>query len=177
MSIASPFDLLQALDRRCRKNSAGLPMATEEENVWMGIGFSLEGVNLVARMDDVSEILAPPETIRVPGVRQWIRGLANVRGTLMPVIDLKRFLMGRGVASAKDSRVLIINKSGLDAALLVDQVHGMRRFKEDEMQQEAEVELAQLKEYLSGCFESNDQQWNVFSMEKLVADEKFLQAV
>ena len=75
------------------------------------------------------------------------------------------------------SRVLIINKSGLDAALLVDQVHGMRRFKEDDLQQEAHVELGHLNDYLNGRFESNDQQWNVFSMEKLVTDEKFLLAV
>lgn len=177
MSIASPFELLQALDRRCRKNSAGLPAATEDENVWMGIGFSLEGVSLVARMDEVSEILTPPETIRVPGVKQWIKGLANIRGSLMPVIDLKRFLMDRGAASAKDNRVLVINKSGLDAALLVDQVYGMRRFKQDDMQRENNVELGHLGEYLNGCFESNDQQWNVFSMEKLIADEKFLLVV
>ena len=177
MAIASPFELLQTLDRRCRKNSAGLPVATEEENIWMGIGFSLDGISMVARMDEVSEILAPPETIRVPGVRQWVRGLANVRGSLMPVIDLKRFLTDRGAASAKDSRVLIINKSGLDAALLVDQVHGMRRFKQDEMQDEASVDLGDLNKYLSGRFESNDQQWNIFSMEKLVADEKFLLVV
>ena len=177
MPIASPFELVQTLDRRCRKNSAGLPVATEEENVWMGIGFSLEGVSLVARMDEVSEILAPPETIRVPGVRQWVRGLANVRGSLMPVIDLKRFLMDRGAGSAKDSRVLIINKSGLDAALLVDQVHGMRRFKQDDLQEGNNLELGHLNEYVTGRFESNDQQWNIFSMEKLVADEKFLLVV
>ncbi len=143
----------------------------------MGIGFSLEGVSLVARMDEVSEILTPPETIRVPGVRQWVRGLANVRGSLMPVIDLKRFLMDRGSASAKESRVLIINKSGLDAALLVDQVHGMRRYKQDEIQDRADLGLGHLNDYLNGRFESNDQQWNIFSMEKLVDDEKFLLVV
>ena len=143
----------------------------------MGIGFSLDGVSLVARMDEVSEILAPPETIRVPGVRQWIKGLANVRGSLMPVIDLKRFLLGRGAAPAKDSRVLIINKAGLDAALLVDQVHGMRRFKQDELQDKVTVELGHLQDYLTGQFDSKGQLWNVFSMEKLVADEKFLLVV
>ncbi len=152
-------------------------MATEEEDVWMGIGFSLEGVSLVARMDEVSEILAPPETIRVPGVRQWVKGLANVRGSLMPVIDLKRFMLDRGAGPAKDSRVLIINRSGLDAALLVDQVHGMRRFKQGDMKDEVTVDLGHLQNYLTGRFDSNDQQWNIFSMDKLVADEKFLLVV
>ena len=53
----------------------------------------------------------------------------------------------------------------------------MRRFKQDDLQEDANGELGHLNDYLSGRFESNDQQWNVFGMEKLVADEKFLLVV
>ena len=50
---------------------------------------------LLAKMDDVSEILPPPETIRVPGVTHWVNGLANIRGSLMPILDMNGFLYGQ----------------------------------------------------------------------------------
>jgi len=69
MSIASPYELLKQLDARCRKNSSGLPVASGVTEDWLGIGFAIGDLPLLAKMDDVSEILPIPATIRVPGVK------------------------------------------------------------------------------------------------------------
>ncbi|MGD8840715.1 MAG: chemotaxis protein CheW, partial [Gammaproteobacteria bacterium] len=63
MPISSPFETLRELDRRCRTNSCGLPVASGVIDDWLGIGFSINGIPLIAKMDDVSEILPPPEMI------------------------------------------------------------------------------------------------------------------
>ncbi|MCK4709471.1 MAG: chemotaxis protein CheW, partial [Gammaproteobacteria bacterium] len=74
MGTNSPFAVLQEYDQRCRANALGLPVGEIVEDDWVGIGFSLNGKQLVAKMDDVTEILPPPETIRVPGVQAWVKG-------------------------------------------------------------------------------------------------------
>ena len=174
MSVSSPFDLLTRLDARWRYNSCGLPVAKEVIDDWIGIGFSINGIPLLAKMDDVSEILPPPETIRVPGVAHWVKGLANIRGSLMPILDMKGFLYGKPGKIDNESRILIINKLGVVAGLLVDEVYGLRRFKPEEHQPDINQEVGSIGEYLAGIFVEQSRRWNVFSVEKLAGTEHFL---
>lgn len=177
MQITSPFETLRELDRRCRENSSGLPVASGIIDDWLGIGFSIHGVALIARMDDVSEILPPPEMIRVPGAVDWVRGLANIRGNLMPILDMNGFLYDEATEFRKQTRILIINKLGVIAGLLVDEVFGLRRFKPEELQQEIDQDTGSLSAYLAGIFDDQVRRWNVFSVEKLARDEPFLRVV
>ena len=177
MSIASPYELLKQLDRRCRQNSSGLPVARGVIEDWLGIGFAINEVPLLVRMDEVEEILPMPETIRVPGVKGWVIGLANIRGNLMPVLDMNAYLSGHPTELRKQSRVLIIQHQGVLAALLVDEVFGLRRFKPEEHLKENGPDLGVLATYLSGTFVDQVRRWNVFSVEKLTGDEPFLRVV
>lgn len=166
--------MLSSLDQRCRTNSSGFPVARAVLDEWIGIGFTINNIPLLAKMDDISEILPPPETIRIPGVMHWVTGLANIRGNLMPVLDMNDFLYGKATEIRKQSRILIINKKGLIAALLVDEVYGLRRFKADEHQQVVKPDAGSIGEYLAGNFVDQVRRWDVFSVEKLVKAEKFL---
>jgi twitching motility protein PilI len=177
MSTTSPFELLLKLDTRWRNNSSGLPVATEVIDDWIGIGFAINEMPLLAKMDEVSEILPPPQTIRIPGVTHWVRGLANIRGSLMPVLDMNGFLYGKPTRVRKESRVLIINKLGVVAGLLVDEVYGLKRFKPEEHQQDINQEAGSINEYLAGTFVDQVRRWSVFSVEKLARTEHFLRVV
>ena len=177
MPITSPFELLNKLDARFRKNSSGLPVSKAVVDDWIGIGFAINNIPLIAKMDDVSEILPPPETIRVPGVAPWVKGLANIRGNLMPVLDMNGYLYGKPTNVRKESRILIINKLGIVAGLLVDEVYGLRRFKPEEHQKQIKEDVGSVGEYLAGTFADQVRLWNVFSVEKLARAEQFLRVV
>jgi twitching motility protein PilI len=177
MGASTPFEILQEIDQRCRSNLKGLPTGTKVVDDWVGIGFMLNGKKLVARMSDIAEILPPPETIRVPGVLGWVKGLANVRGTLLPILDMNVFLQCAKKKLGPESRVLIINKHNVVAGLLVEEVFGLRRFKPD-MEKATEVtDMGLLEPYLNGVFSDEESQWNIFSIEKLVDHEHFLKVV
>jgi twitching motility protein PilI len=177
MSIASPYELLKQLDARCRQNSSGLPVDRGVVEDWLGIGFALNDIPLLLRMDEVEEILPMPETIRVPGVKGWVIGLANIRGNLMPVLDMNAYLSGHATQLRKQSRVLVINNQAIVAALLVDEVFGLRRFKPEDRRDESTPDLGTLGQYLSGIFIDQVRRWNIFSVEKLTADEPFIRVV
>ena len=169
--------MLQSLDERCRANASGLPVNRKVSDDWIGIGFSLNGIDLLAKMDEVSEILPPPQTIRVPGVKHWVLGLANIRGSLMPVLDMNAYLFGEATLVKKQSRVLIINLMGVAAGLLVEEVYGLRRFKPEDHLNEADTRASAVKEYLNGIFVDQVRKWNVFSVEKLVKTDQFIRVV
>jgi hypothetical protein len=74
MSITSPFELLSKLDSRFRRNSSGLPVAKAVITDWIGIGFSINELPLLAKMDDVSEILPTTDDSSTGGnpLGKWV---------------------------------------------------------------------------------------------------------
>ncbi len=85
-----PFDLLVEMERRSKAALAGELGADVDVQEWVGIGFRLGAERFIVGRDEVREVLMVPSTVtRVPGAKTWIRGLANVRGHLLPVVDLR----------------------------------------------------------------------------------------
>lgn len=179
--MSAAFDNLSQLQTLCQEKAVGLPTKVKVEDDWVGIGFSTNAVNCIARMTEVTEILPVPETIRVPGVKSWVKGLANIRGALMPILDLKGYLIGGDTVLNKKSRILVVNKSGVLAGIVVEEVFGLRRFKEGTQKSSKskveEIHSMNMDDYITGEFNENSEHWNIFSMSSLVTTEKFLRVV
>jgi twitching motility protein PilI len=80
-----PFDLLRELERRSKAAMAGA--AGDDINVeeWVGVGFRIDEDRFIVARPEIREVLMVPSSVtRVPGSRTWIRGLANIRGHLLP---------------------------------------------------------------------------------------------
>ncbi len=82
-------------------------------------------------MSVTGEIVALPEIAPVPWTKPWYRGLANVRGRLVGVIDLM-MLSGRAPMAPEQSLQLIVFGDVLkvNAALLVTRAFGLRNLKD-----------------------------------------------
>ncbi|MFF7706402.1 chemotaxis protein CheW [Pseudomonas sp. NPDC007930] len=122
------FELLLEIDRRCRAHAAALPSQDARLQSWSGIGFRLASSWFVAPMAEVVEVLPEPRLTRVPGVHPWVRGVANLRGRLLPVLDLCGFFGIERSSVRKQRRVLVIDHDELFTGLLVDEVPGLQHF-------------------------------------------------
>src|SRR5687768_18608043 len=86
-----PFDLLKELERLARTALTGQGRDAASEREWVGVAFRLGSENFLVAREETREVLGFPSVLtRVPGAKGWIRGVANVRGTLLPVVDLDR---------------------------------------------------------------------------------------
>ena len=170
----SPFALLQDIAKRCRSHAAELPSRVEAVENWRGVGFILGGKRFVAPMSDVSEILTPPKLTQVPGVKHWVQGVANVRGRLVPVMDLAAFL-GERATPGRNKRALIIEKGDLLNGLIVDAVLGMQYFPLESKQDQVDLDIPeQAQAYVSGAFERDSELWPVFSFDQLINDQNYM---
>src|ERR1700759_2848721 len=88
----SPFEALATFEKRSLAHTAGLPEQIEAPGLWRGIGFRVGVRYFVSVIAEVNEILTPPLLTQVPGTRRWLLGVANVRGNLVPAIDLRDFI-------------------------------------------------------------------------------------
>jgi twitching motility protein PilI len=173
-SQIEPILLLQDIDQRSREHAQGLPQQIEVKSTWDGVGFRLGNLRLVAPLDDVLEIFPYPRLTRVPGAKNWLKGIANVRGTLLPINDLVGFL-GLGTAElGRQARVMVVRHKAIMVGLVVDEVLGMRHFPEEERTEEMPSVDEQVSRYLHGAFRQEGRLWGVFSMQTLVESTDFV---
>lgn len=172
--MKEPIDLLLDYEQRLAAAGARLPEQEEVRDRWSGIGFRVGSERFVASMDEVREVLDPPTCTRVPGTASWFLGVANVRGTLVPVMDLHGFVTGGRVAQSRQSRALMYHREGIAAAFRVDDVLGMKRFYLEEQAPVATGAEA-LAPYVSGGFRRLNEEWPVLSLSDFVASRDFLE--
>lgn len=172
---ANPVAILAEIEQRARANAPGLPQQEDIREQWSGIGFRLGEQWMLAPLDEVTELLTLPSMTRVPGAKAWVLGIANVRGNLLPIMDLNGYLFGRRTVVGKRSRVLVINHRGVFAGLLVDDVTGLRHFEADSRMTERPDSDLETQPYLERGFELDGRAWPVFSMRKLAESPLFMQ--
>lgn len=173
---AKGFIKLLEIAERSRQRAVGLPADGQAIEHWSGIGFSLGGQNFLAAMGEVSEVLAVPRYTHVPGVKSWMKGIANVRGRLLPITDLLAYFNRSSDVQEHRRRLLVIDQAELFTGLVVDDVLGMQHFPVQDYAPEAPGVIAELQPYVLGAFRRGDTYWAVFSLSRLVEDPQFLQA-
>jgi len=174
--VEQPFELLQEMELRSRAAHEG-EGAGSMPSEWVGVGFRIGDEQFVANREQVREVLMLPDTMtRVPGANRWMLGIANLRGHLLPLVDLK-LLLGSGRTSLRrTTRVISINHREVPAGLVVDEVLGFRRFADHEFANEAQETIVRCDRFLAGVYQRGEESWPVFNLFDLVKSNVFLQA-
>jgi twitching motility protein PilI len=171
-----PFAALVDLAQRSMQFAHGLPAQVDIKPHWTGVGFTLGGRRFAAPMSEVAEMLSVPNATRLPGVKPWVRGVANVRGRLLPLFDLEAFFGGQLAGNRKRHRVLVLELGDLYTGLIVSEVHGMQHFPVDSFHNNLAEELAPMRPFLAGAYRLRDLDWTVFSPFRLARDARFFNA-
>jgi len=168
------FQALLDLAHQSRSSAKGLPSQVDITPHWSGIGFELLGQLFVAPMGEVAELLEVPSATRLPGVKGWVKGVANVRGRLLPLYDLAGYFGESLSGQRKQYRILVLEKGDIYAGLLVDKVFGMQHMPVDCFTREHNFQHQACESYTDGCYQHNGSEWMVFSPERLTEDGSFL---
>jgi chemotaxis signal transduction protein len=75
-------------------------------------------------MASVAEVGRAPAVTRVPGVPPWLAGVANWRGRILPVLDLRTLLGADGDDGHERRRLLVLASGSIVVGMLVDSVDG-----------------------------------------------------
>jgi twitching motility protein PilI len=168
-----PLALLQQMQDHSRRTAPGLPEQVQAAPLWSGLGFRVADLQLVTPLDHVSEVLPCPPVTLVPGTKRWLKGIANVRGTLVTVVDLPEFFGKVPVRLDDRSRLLILNSPGLSTALLVNEVVGLRHFDEEQETQDITGLDDPAMAHVGSAFLRDNVLWGVFDMNSLTESEAF----
>jgi purine-binding chemotaxis protein CheW len=100
----------------------------ERQIVALHLGEEAYGIDIAA----IHSILTPQPITVMPNVPACVRGVMNLRGKIMPVLDLRtRFGLPPLTADAqKSARIVVVESEGLTAGLVVDSVSEVLRLPE-----------------------------------------------
>jgi twitching motility protein PilI len=176
LQLAGPFEILADYERRSLAHVAGLPEQIDAPGLWRGIGFRVGPHHLVSSISEVNEILTMPALTVVPGTQHWMLGVANVRGNLVALIDLRHYIEGTRTVMTDSTRVLVVRQHGGSVGLLVDEVLGQRSFSDEQRANALGEDDPRYARYVGEKVQLGDILWGLFSMSALVRSAEFQQA-
>ena len=93
--------------------------------------FELAGEHYGMRIDTVESIVKLQNITKVPHAPEFVEGVTNLRGTVLPVIDLrKRFGLSQEEAT-KDSRIIVVEVNQTKVGMTVDAVTEVLRVQDE----------------------------------------------
>lgn len=174
--MRSPFDILEAYERRSLAHAVQLPEREFSQDIWRGVGYRVGSRRLVSDFREVVEIVPMPPVTPVPGAQPWLLGVGNLRGALFPVVDLKYFLEGQRTVQQEGHRVLIMRQSGGDVALSIDELYGQRGFNASQQVPAGDIAQGRYGHFVERAFHEGGHDWGVFSLSLLSRTPEFRQA-
>jgi twitching motility protein PilI len=171
-----PFETLARYERLSLAHASGTQDRMDAPGLWRGIGYRVGQRLFVSGIDEINELLAMPSLTTVPGTKPWLLGVANVRGNLVPVVDLARFLFSERTQHSERARLLVVKQSGGNVALLVDEVFGQRTVDVEQRKASEREDDPRLARFVDDRVDVDGQRLALFSMGKLVRAPDFRQA-
>lgn len=112
--------------------------------------FTLAKEHYGVSIESVHEIVKVPDITQVPDAPSYLVGVINLRGKIVPVVDLRKRLRFQGVERTKTSRVLITENDGRLIGLLVDAVSEVLKVPPESIEAPPEMIASVGVEYITG---------------------------
>jgi purine-binding chemotaxis protein CheW len=146
------------------------------------VEFSLGRIMMSVPLSGTLEIGYQPKTTPLPNLPDWILGIANIRGEIISVVDLKGFLKLPSRQLNRKKRFIIVFNQEMKVGVLVDKVYGLfspdqvgAKIIENPSDMNKYLEYRRhkiLEDYISGIFTMKNQFVNMIDIDKLLSSSR-----
>ena len=135
--------------------------------VTFSIGDEEFGVNILK----VQEIIRTMEITKVPRAPEFVEGVINLRGKVIPIIDLRRRFGLAPKAHDKNTRIIVIEINNIIVGFVVDAVSEVLRIPASTVEPPPPVEAGVESDYISGVGQLQDRLLIMLDLDKLLSSE------
>ena len=165
------YGLIAGLDARYRALGTPLPDETPPIPVWAGVLFRVREQSFLTPLEQIAEVLEfPSDMTAVAGTKPWVLGVANNRGTLLPIFDLAALTLGVASARRESDRVLVVRQEELPCGLVVSEAIGIRHFETTRRIHGPSAVLGVLDPFVDSAFPLAGEDIPVLALDRLIAD-------
>jgi purine-binding chemotaxis protein CheW len=116
----------------------------------------------------VQEIKRITDITRVPHTPDYIKGVINLRGSVLPVIDLKKRLNLPQQMSTEDTRIVIVKVGELSVGMIVDAVSEVMTINQENIDSPDVVAGSVAASYLSGVGKLDNRLLILLNLEEII---------
>ena len=154
------------------------PTQHQENDLDEGVGsiqlvsFRLDQEEYGIEITKVQEIILMGQITRVPQTPDFIKGLINLRSTVIPIVDLRlRF----GLAQEKitdETRIMVVNVAGKTIGIIVDAVSEVLRIAQEQIAPPPPTVAGLGREYLTGLVKLEKRLLILLDIDKILGEEE-----
>lgn len=135
------------------------------------VSFRLEHEEYGIEITRVQEIILLGEITRVPQTPPHIKGLINLRSTVIPIVDLRtRFGMPPG-ENTDETRIMVVNVRGRVVGIIVDAVNEVLRITRETIAPTPPTVAGLGRDYLTGLVKLENRLLILLDLDKILGDE------
>ncbi|MCP3774886.1 chemotaxis protein CheW [Paenibacillus sp. MZ04-78.2] len=131
------------------------------------VAFKLAGEQYGLDIRKVKEIIAIPPVTRMVNAPSELLGIINLRGTVLPVYDLRQCLRLPEEKTTATSRVIVMEAEGRDVGIVIDEVTEVLRVRDAGIKAAGSVMRIDDR-YLRGIYQQDDRFFILLDMDRLL---------
>lgn len=136
------------------------------------IVFQLQNEEYALPVNQVGAIERVHRITRVPQTAGFVKGVINLRGVIIPIIDLRdRFGMEKRELT-DESRIIIVNQNELEVGLIVDAASDVIDLPVEKIEPNPEVVGTVSADYIEGVVNMGERLLVLLNLEKVLVSEK-----
>ncbi|HBV99525.1 MAG: chemotaxis protein CheW [Peptococcaceae bacterium BICA1-7] len=128
--------------------------------------FQLNDQKYALPIQETQEIIRMSNITRVPNTKHYVEGIINLRGSIVPVINLNKRLNLNVTEYGEDTRIIVVEHGGQKVGMIVDIVLEVGRFSENEI--EPPSVAGDNVDYLKGVVKKEDNLWLLINLGEIV---------
>jgi purine-binding chemotaxis protein CheW len=130
--------------------------------------FKLGNESFGVEIATVESIIKMQTITRLPQAPGFVEGIINLRGKILPVVDLRKRLGIDLTEITKDSRMVVVALSGTTVAMIVDQVHEVLRINDDIVEAPPAISQSVDSRFIEGIAKVNQELVILLNLSKIL---------
>jgi len=135
------------------------------------VSFSVAAEEYGLNILRVQEIIRTQQLTRVPNLPDYVEGVINLRGKVIPVVALRRRLGLEPVAPDKNTRIVVVDIHGQTLGFIVDAVSEVLRISSDTVEPTPRIGVVE-RDYISGVGKLDSRLLLMLDLERLMNQEE-----
>ena len=148
---------------------------TLSRNVAQFVAFRIEEQTYAFRIEQIQEIVILSQITRTPQVPEYVEGVANLRGSIIPIVNLRKLFGLEPKAIDADTRTIVVNVGNRVIGCTVDTVTQVVRIAKDDVHAAPDTVTGNGASYIAGFARVQDQLIVLLEVDELLDPQKLEQ--
>jgi purine-binding chemotaxis protein CheW len=122
----------------------------KDSDILQLVTFKLENEEFGVDILKVQEIMRTVEITRIPNAPEFVEGVINLRGKIIPIVDLRKRLGFRSKEWDPRTRIIVVELDGLTIGFVVDSVSEVLRIPRDTIEPPPSIVSGIESDYIEG---------------------------